>query len=91
MTRPNLPVQFSTLVLSLASSAILAMGLEKNPQTNQIEKDIELARFNIDMLLMLKEKTKNNLDTEESKFLETLIGDLQMKFVYANQQGEKIT
>ena len=96
MTQKNVssqqyPAQFSTLILSLASSAILAMGLEKNPQTNQYEKNIEVARFNIDMLLMLKEKTKNNLDADEQKFLETLIGDLQMKFVYANQSGEKTT
>ena len=44
----DLPVNFSTLLLSLASSAVLAMGLEKNPQSDQMEKDLDLARFNID-------------------------------------------
>lgn len=84
----ELPASFSTLTLSLASSAVLAMGLEKNPQTNAYEKDLDLARFNIDMLVMLKEKTKNNLDAEEKQFLETVIGDLQVKFVYVNQNKE---
>lgn len=80
----SLPVSFSTLVLSLASSAILAMGLEKNPASGQIEKDLELAKFNIDMLDMLKTKTKNNLIADEQQFLDTVISDLQIKFVYAN-------
>lgn len=81
---PNLPVSFSTLVLSLASSAILAMGLEKNPQTGAVEKDLDLARFNIDMLSMLKDKTKNNLTKDEQDFVENVISDLQIKFVYVS-------
>jgi hypothetical protein len=92
MSKPPLPVSFSTLVLSLASSAVLAMGLEKNPQTGQVEKDLELAQFNIDMLNLLKEKTKNNLTADEQQFVNDVIGDLQLKYVYANQelkQGSK--
>lgn len=91
MTKASeLPVNFSTLTLSLASSAVLAMGLEKNPATNQIEKDLDVARFNIDMLVMLKDKTKNNLESEEQQFLDTVIGDLQMKFVYVTGgKGQK--
>ena len=81
----NLPVSFSTLILSLASSAVLAMGLEKNPQTGEFEKDLDLARFNIDMLALLKDKTKNNLDAEEKSFLDGVVGDLQMKFVHASR------
>lgn len=78
------PVSFSTLVLSLASSAVLAMGLEKNPATGKIEKDLNLARFNIDMLDMLKRKTKNNLTQDEQQFIDNVISDLQIKFIYAN-------
>lgn len=83
----DLPVQFSTLLLSLGSSAVLALGLEKNPQTGQYEKDIDLARFNVDMLKLLKEKTKGNLSPDEQQFLDTLINDLQLKFVYASGGG----
>ncbi len=90
MTAPkSLPVSFSTLVLSLASSAVLALGLEKNPQTGKIEKDLDLARFNIDMLSMLKEKTKNNLTPDEQQFLDNIMSDLQMKFVYVKNEQSK--
>ena len=81
----TLPVTFSTLLLSLASSAVLALGLEKNPHTGQYEKDLNLAGFNIDMLKLLKEKTKNNLSKEEQQFLDSVINDLQLKFVYVTQ------
>jgi hypothetical protein len=80
----QLPVSFSTLVLSLASSAVLAMGLEKNPHTGIIEKDLDVARFNIDMLEMLKVKTKNNLTGDEQGFVDSVISDLQIKFVYVS-------
>ena len=81
----DLPVTFSTLLLSLASSAVLAMGLEKNPHTGQYEKDLDVARFNIDMLKLLQVKTKNNLTADEQKFLDSVVSDLQLKFVYVTQ------
>ncbi len=81
----TLPVTFSTLVLSMASSAVIALGLEQNPQTGKMEKDLDLARFNIDMLLLLKDKTKNNLDKEEQLFLEQVVADLQLRFVAATR------
>lgn len=84
-TKDSLPISFSTLVLSLASSAVLAMGLEKNPHTGEYEKDLNLARFNIDMLAMLKEKTQGNLTSDEKQFIENVISDLQIKFVYVSQ------
>ncbi len=81
----ELPVNFSTLLLSLASSAVLSLGLEKNPQTGAVEKDLDLARFNIDMLKLLKEKTKGNLTADEQQFLDSIVSDLQLKFVHVSQ------
>lgn len=77
----EIPAQFSTLVISLASSAVMALGLEKNPQTDTVEKDLDVARFNIDLLNVLKEKTKNNLSEEEQRLIDSIISDLQIKFV----------
>ncbi|MCE3009043.1 MAG: DUF1844 domain-containing protein [Proteobacteria bacterium] len=72
---------FSVLTMSLASSAAMALGLAPDPQTGKTEKDKNMAKFNIDLLVMLKEKTKGNLSSDEQKFLETVITDLQLKFV----------
>lgn len=71
---------FSTLVLSIGSSAAMAMGLAPNPQTQKVEKDLAMARFHIDLLVLLREKTKNNLDQDEAQFLDQVVNDLQMKF-----------
>ena len=70
--------QFSSLVMSIASAAILKMGLNSD---NKEEKDLNLARYNIDLLDLLKEKTKNNLNKEEQELLDSCISDLQIQFV----------
>ncbi len=72
---------FSMLVMSIASSAAFALGLSPDPQSGEVKKDKDLARFNIDLLLLLKDKTKNNLSQDESQLLDDLIQDLQLKFV----------
>ncbi|KYG61819.1 DUF1844 domain-containing protein [Bdellovibrio bacteriovorus] len=77
----KLEASFSVLIMSIASSAVMAMGLAPNPQTGETSKDKNMARFNIDLLLVLQEKTKGNLTGDETKFLENLISDLQMKYV----------
>lgn len=86
MTQPPtqakpLEANFSTLILSIASSAAMALGLAPHPETKQIKKDLDMAQFNIDLLILLRGKTKGNLTSDESQFLESLIADLQLKFV----------
>jgi hypothetical protein len=80
----GLEANFSTLVLSIGSSAAMALGLAPNPMSGSVEKDLDLARFNIDLLRMLKDKTKGNLSSDEQQFVESIVTDLQMKFVTAN-------
>ena len=77
----QLEANFSTLILSIASSAAMSMGLAPNPATNKTDKDLKMAQFNIDLLLLLKDKTKNNLSKEEDEFLSSIVSDLQMKFL----------
>ena len=83
MVNETLEANFSTLILSIASSAAMSMGLAPNPSNNTTEKDLKMAQFHIDLLILLKEKTKNNLSKEEEEFLKTIVSDLQMKFVQA--------
>jgi hypothetical protein len=77
----NLEASFSTLILSIGSSAAMALGLAPNHVSGKVEKDMNLARFNIDLLRMLRDKTKGNLAADEQKFLDSIVTDLQMKFV----------
>lgn len=72
---------FSMLVMSIASGAAMALGLAPNPQTQKMEVDRAMAKFNIDLLLVLQNKTQTNLSEDESKLLMSLLNDLQMKFV----------
>lgn len=74
---------FSTLVISLGSSAVMAMGLAPNPQTEKVEKDLKMAQFNIDLLVVLRDKTKGNLNADETRLVDHVIHDLQLKFVEA--------
>lgn len=53
-----LQANFSVLAMSIASSAAMALGLVPDPQSGKHQKDTALARFNVDLLLMLQEKTK---------------------------------
>ena len=77
----NYEASFSVLVMSIASSAAMSLGLTPDPQTNKLHPDKTMAKFNIDLLVVLQEKTKNNLNGDEKTFIDNLIADLQMKFV----------
>ncbi len=77
------PVDFATHVLSLASSAHVALGKVPAPSGETQEPDLETARYLIDVLGMLEEKTRGNLDDAESKLLQSLIYDLRVAFVDA--------
>ncbi|MBY0554070.1 DUF1844 domain-containing protein [bacterium] len=80
-SEPKLEATFSLLTMSIASNAMMAMGLTPDPQTGKTETDKNMARFNIDLLVMLKEKTKSNLSSEENGLIDHVLQDLQMKFI----------
>jgi hypothetical protein len=76
------PIDFYTFILSLGSSAFVHLGDAPHPETGeQIPPNLAVARQTIDILVMLREKTKGNLTDEEEKFLENLLTDLQLRFV----------
>lgn len=74
-------VTFSTFVLSLASSALMQLGEVPNPETGQVEQNIALARHTIDVLDMLREKSKGNLNAEETQLLDGILYEVRMKYV----------
>lgn len=70
------PVSFSSFVVSLATSAMTHLGEGPDP-----EVDLELARHSIDLLSLLRDKTKGNLDDEENRLLETVLYETRMRFM----------
>ena len=81
---PPLPeVNFSSLILSLSSTAFLHFGEIPDPGTGEKRKDLDLAKHAIDTIAMLKEKTEGNLNDEEKQFIENILTDLRWHFVKA--------
>jgi hypothetical protein len=71
---------FLALVTSLASTCWMQLGKVPNPISNKIEKDLENAKFTIELLRTLKEKTKGNLTEEEERLLLSVITDLELNY-----------
>ena len=76
----SLAVSFSAFVTSLGIQALIKIGELTMPGSEQTGIDLDGAQEMIDLLLMLKEKTKGNLTSEENTLLSSLIPDLQFKF-----------
>ena len=72
---------FTILVSSLSMQAMIAMGKLESPITGKKEENLEQARFLIDTLGILKEKTKGNLTPEEEHFLDDSLFHLRMNYV----------
>ena len=74
-------VTFGLFVSGLMMEALIALGDVENPVTKKKEKNIAHAKFIIDTLSMLKDKTRSNLDKAEEGALSAVLYDLQMRFV----------
>ena len=72
---------FIQLLYIFHTSAMQALGKLKNPVTDKIERDMEQAHQAIDMIEMLKEKTKNNLSDDLAKVLEGFLTELRLNYV----------
>ena len=78
-------VDFSTHILSLASTALIALRKMPAPDGVDLPLDLETARHLIDVLGMLEQKTRGNLDEAEKKLLQSLTYDLRVAYVDAQK------
>lgn len=78
---------FTVFISSLGMQAMIAMGKLQNPMTKKKEDNYDQARFLIDTLGVIQEKTKGNLTTEEDKALEEYLFNLRMMYVEAKKNG----
>ncbi|MEW6039976.1 MAG: DUF1844 domain-containing protein [Elusimicrobiota bacterium] len=81
MDEKNVNKQFVSLVISLSAAAWQQLGKVQSVITGKVERDLDEAKVSIDILEMLKEKTKNNLTEEEEKLLLTTLTDLQLNYI----------
>jgi len=77
------PASLAALVQSLATQAAIFMADQRDPETGQSLRNLDLAKHNIDLLRVLEEKTKGNLTEEEKHLLETVLYELLMAYVGA--------
>lgn len=84
-TKPS--IDFTTFILSLASSAMLNLGRMPDPTGEAGPPDLDLARQSIDLLAMLRDKTSGNLNEDETKLLQRLLHDLRIAWL--EESGQK--
>jgi hypothetical protein len=74
-------ITFASFLVSLSSSTFISLGLIPDPNTGKTEKNLPLAKQTIDLLGLLREKTRNNLSPEEENLFDHLLYDLRMAFI----------
>ncbi|MHC4915120.1 MAG: DUF1844 domain-containing protein [Planctomycetota bacterium] len=77
------PPEFMTLLTGLATQVLIALGEAPDPFSGKQHSQLDLARYNIDMLGMLEEKTKGNLSEGEATALKSVLSDLRLRYVDA--------
>ena len=75
------PASFVNFLSTLATNAAASLGAVPHPATGQRSLDLETGKYWLDVLGMLKEKTKGNLHAKETRLLDGLLGDLRMQYV----------
>ena len=80
------PANFPGLVNLLMSQALVTMGELKGADGEVAERNLELARYSIDLLAVVEERTKGNLSEEEAKFLSDVLHQLRVQFMEASKE-----
>lgn len=81
---PN-QVDFQTLCLSIAVGAMTQLGIGPDGALGKGEKNLELAKQNIQILELLENKTRGNLTPEETQMISNLLTEVRMRFVQATK------
>lgn len=91
MEKRDINPMFANLVGLLSAMGWQGLGKIPNQVTQKIERNLEAAKLAIEILVMLREKTKNNLTQEEERLLSNTIADLQLNYVDEVSKEKKNT
>jgi len=83
------PVTFSTFILGLSTQALLHLGDIPDPTNGRVARDLSAAKHVIDILGILREKTRGNVEPAEESLLESMLYDLRMRYVALMRSGAK--
>ena len=83
------PASFVNFLSTLATNAAAALGAMPHPVTGQRTVDLDTGKYWLEVLAMLKEKTKGNLHAQESRLLDGVLGDLRMQYVHLVRASEE--
>jgi hypothetical protein len=85
---PPPELTFAAFLWSLSEQALTALGEMPDPMSGKVTRDLLLAQQMIDIIIMLRDKTRGNLDVQEQAMLKEILSTLQMKYVeLARQPG----
>lgn len=77
-------ITFDQFLLSLATAAMMHLGVIEHPEAKERKVDLVQAKQTIDILGILRDKTKGNLTAEEQGLLDSMLADLRMRYVQAS-------
>lgn len=80
------PLTFTTFIMGLGTAVLIHLGTAPNPETGETARDLPLARQNLELLSLLRQKTHGNLTPEEEKLFDGLLTDLRLRFVEASKK-----
>lgn len=83
------PASFINFLSTLATNAAAALGAVPNPATGKRAIDLDTGKFWLEVIAMLKDKTKGNLHPKEQEILDTLLSDLRMQYVQIMRIAEE--
>jgi len=75
------PLEFGSIVILLYFPALVQLGLVEDPGSGERVENLGLAKRNIDLLDLLKDRTKGNLEAEEEKFLDGVLDQLKLAYL----------
>jgi len=71
---------FNIFITSLGMQAMIFLGEMANPANNETKVELERARYMIETIAMIKEKTQGNLSAEEQKLIDDVLYGLRLKY-----------
>jgi hypothetical protein len=86
---PPPELTFAAFLFSLSEQALAALGEVPDPVSGSVTRDLTMAQQMIDIIIMLRDKTRGNLDANEQAMIKEILSSLQMKYVELARQPNR--